>query len=108
MLEDLYKQILCELGEESGDYVWPLPMWDEYEEEIKGTIGDVCNIRNRQSTRDGGTILGGMFIYQFAKKFPKWVHLDIAPRMIAVYDEFLAAGSAGAPVRLLVKLLEKF
>lgn len=99
---------LCQLGEESGDYLWPLPMWDEYEEEIKGNIGDVCNIRNRQSTRDGGTILGGMFIYQFGKKFPQWAHIDMAPKMTAVYDEFLAPGSAGAPVRLLVKLLEKF
>lgn len=99
---------LCSLAEESGDYIWPLPLWDEYEAEIKGNNGDICNIRNRQNTREGGTILGGMFIYQFAKKFPLWAHIDIAPRMIAVDDEFLAYGAAGTPVRLLIKLLEKF
>lgn len=101
-------ELLRLLGEESGDYVWPLPMWDEYEEEIKGTIGDVCNIRNRPNTRDGGTILGAMFIYQFAKKFPLWAHIDMGPRDVAVYDEFLAPGAAGVPVRLLIRLLEKF
>jgi leucyl aminopeptidase len=25
-----------ELGEESGDYVWPMPLWEEYEEMTKG------------------------------------------------------------------------
>lgn len=100
--------LFCLLGEESGDYVWPLPFWDEYEEEIKGQIGDVCNIRNRSNTRYGGTILGGMFIYQFAKSFPKWVHIDIGSKMTAIYDEHLAAGSCGTPIRLLVKLLEKY
>jgi len=97
---------LRELGEKSGDYVWPLPMWEEYEAEIKGTMGDICNIRNQGNTREGGTILGAMFIYQFAKKFPAWAHIDIAPRMTPVFDEFLAKGAAGAPVRLLVKLIE--
>lgn len=106
--DEKFSDVLRELGEESGDYVWPLPLWDEYEEEVKGNIGDVCNIRNRANTREGGTILGGMFIYQFAKKFPLWAHIDIAPRMVSVYDEFLAQGAAGTPVRLLIKLLEKF
>jgi leucyl aminopeptidase len=35
---------LRELGEMSGDYVWPLPLWEEYDEEVKGTFGDVANI----------------------------------------------------------------
>jgi len=73
--------LLRKLGEESGDYVWPLPMWEEYEEEIKGMVGDVCNTRNRPNTRDGGTILGAMFIYQFAKKFPKR-YFEMFPRSI--------------------------
>jgi len=102
-LTDLFQKY----GEESGDYVWPLPFWDEYENEIKGVTADVCNIRNRASSRDGGAILGAMFIYQFGKKFPKWIHIDIAPRMTEVFDEYLSAGAAGTPVRLLIKLLEK-
>lgn len=102
-LTDLFRQY----GEESGDYVWPLPLWDEYENEIKGLTADVCNIRNRASSRDGGAILGAMFIYQFAKKFPNWIHIDMAPRMTEVFDEYLSVGAAGTPVRLLIKLLEK-
>lgn len=94
-----------ELGEVSGDYVWPLPLWEEYDEEIKGTFGDVSNTGK---TRYGGAITAAAFLKQFVDHAYPWVHLDMAPRMTALPDEFLAKGAAGAPVRLLVKVLEKF
>ena len=96
---------LRHLGEESGDYVWPLPLWEEYDSEIKGTFGDVANVG---TTRYGGAITAAMFLKRFVDKAYPWAHLDIAPRMTTLADEFLAKGSAGAPVRLLVKLLEKY
>ena len=99
-LEKLFR----ELGEASGDYVWPLPLWDEYEDEIKGTFGDWANVGK---TKYGGAIQGAVFLHQWAKDYP-WVHLDIAPRMTAIEGEQLAKGAVGAPVRLLIKLLEKF
>ncbi|MFZ2187929.1 MAG: leucyl aminopeptidase [Candidatus Moraniibacteriota bacterium] len=92
------------LGEASGDYVWPLPLWDEYDAEIKGTFGDVANVGK---TRWGGAITAAAFLKQFVEGAYPWVHLDIAPRMTTLDDEFLAKGSAGAPVRLLVKLLQE-
>lgn len=95
---------LREAGEESGDYVWPLPLWEEYEEEIKGTFGDVANVGK---TRYGGSITAAVFLHQFAKDLScPWAHIDIAPRMTSIEGDYLAKGAAGAPVRLLVKLLE--
>ena len=96
---------LRKLGEESGDYVWPLPMWEEYEEGVKGTFGDVAN---SGKSRYGGAIDGAMFLQQFAQNLPSWVHIDIAPRMTTIEGEFLSKGSAGAPIRLLTKLIEKY
>src|SRR6185369_4767152 len=92
-------------GEESGDHVWPLPLWDEYDDEIKGTFGDVANLGR---TRYGGAITAAAFLKQFVEDAYPWVHLDIAPRMTTLPDEFLSKGSAGAPIRLLVKLLEQY
>ncbi len=103
------EKMFRELGEESGDRVWPLPLWDEYEREIRGTFGDWANIGK---TRYGGAITGAMFLYQFVKNadgkaaYP-WVHIDMAPRMTSIEGDYLAKGSSGEPVRLLVKLLEK-
>jgi leucyl aminopeptidase len=104
--DELVKKLM-ELGEQSGDYVWPLPLWNEYEVEVKGINGDVANIKSEGNSRYGGTINGAMFLYQFAKKLPKWIHIDMAPKMTAVFDEFLAKGSCGSPIRLLVKIIEE-
>jgi leucyl aminopeptidase len=93
-----------EWGERTGDFVWPLPLWEEYESEIKGTFGDWANVGK---TRWGGAITAAVFLAQFAEGYP-WVHLDIAPRMTALPDEYLSKGAAGAPVRLLIRMLEEF
>ncbi|MGB9609124.1 MAG: M17 family metallopeptidase, partial [Minisyncoccia bacterium] len=95
-------------GEESGDFVWPLPLWEEYESEIKGTFGDVANTGK---TRYGGAINGAMFLYQFIKNEKNevpWVHLDIAPKMTSIEGDFLAKGSAGPAVALLIWFIYKF
>jgi len=103
--DEKFLKLFQELGEESGDYVWPLPLWDEYESDgIKGTFADIANAHK---TRYGGAILGAMFLYQFANALP-WVHIDMAPRMTSTEGDNLAKGAAGEPVRLLIKLLERF
>ncbi len=91
---------LREVGERSGDYVWPLPMWEEYEEEIKGIFGDLQNVGK---TKFGDAISAAMFLYQFAKKY-SWAHLDIAPTMKVVEGQYLAKGASGVGVRFLVEL----
>src|SRR3989338_9233264 len=65
--ENLAGALLHE-GESSGDYLWRLPLWDEYEASVKGTFGDVANVPgNGPGSRYGGAINGGMFLWQFAK-----------------------------------------
>lgn len=90
-------------GEKAGDYVWPLPLWEEYEEEIKGTFGDFANVGK---TRYGGAITGAVFLWQFIKDIP-WVHLDIAPRMTSIESDSLAKGAAGASINLLTHFVRK-
>lgn len=97
---------LRSLGEESGDYVWPLPLWDEYQQYIKSVRADISNIATNFS-RFGGTIEGAVFLSHFAPKCP-WAHIDMAPRMEAIGSDKLAKGSTGEPVRLLVKFAEQY
>jgi leucyl aminopeptidase len=101
--DEKLEKMFRELGEESGEYVWPLPLWEEYEDDIRGTFGDWANLGK---TRYGGSITAATFLAQFTGKYP-WVHLDIAPRMTSIEGEYLAKGAAGAPIRLLIKLLEE-
>ena len=100
-------------GEATGDYAWPLPLWEEYESEIKGTFADVANLGK---TSYGGAITAAVFLWQFIKndldeksgrthKPQPWIHIDIAPRMTSIEGEWLAKGSSGAPIALLAHLL---
>ncbi len=91
-------------GEESGDYVWPLPLWEEYEADIKGTFGDWANVGKGKLA---GAIAGAVFLKQFIGEH-SWLHIDMAPRMTAAEGEHLAKGATGAPVRLLLKILERY
>jgi leucyl aminopeptidase len=61
-------------GERVYDRVWPLPLWDEYDEDIKSDVADVKNI-----AKDGqaGTIIAGKFLQKFIPGI-NWAHIDIA------------------------------
>lgn len=92
-----------DIGEASGDYVWPLPLWEEYEPMVKATFGDVTNAGK---SRWGEAIEGAMFLSKFVKNVP-WVHLDIAPTMSSVEGQSLAPGATGVGVRWLVELARR-
>lgn len=93
-----------EIGEKSGDYLWLLPCWKEYEQEVKGTFGD---IRNIGKTKYGGAIVGAVFLKNFIESFP-WIHLDIAPTMVSIENQGLSKGATGTGVRFLIKLSQNF
>ncbi|MBI2055821.1 MAG: leucyl aminopeptidase family protein [Candidatus Sungbacteria bacterium] len=96
---------LIEVGLQSGDYVWPLPLWDEYLTEIKGTFGDLANVGSRD--RYGGAIHGAKFLEQFAGD-ARFAHIDIAPRMTTIEGEYLAKGASGVGVRFIVELAKSY
>jgi len=107
--DDTLAEKISHDAEASGDYVWRLPLWDEYEDRVKGTFADLKNVPGGSTSRYGGAIDGGMFLWQFAKELEcPWAHLDIAPRMTAAEGDELAKGAAGEPVRLLVHFIEQW
>jgi len=107
--EDALAEKLLIAAEESGDYAWRLPLWDEYEERVKGDFADLKNVPGGATSRYGGAIDGGMFLWQFAKELKcPWAHIDMASRMTSAPGDELAKGAAGAPVRLLVRFIEQW
>ena len=96
---------LVKLGEETGDLMWPLPLWDEYKQSLKSYRADISNIATNFA-RTAGCIEGAAFLSHFAPKKTPWAHIDIAPRMDSIPSDKLAKGATGEPVRLLVKFVE--
>jgi len=107
--DDKLATTLLELSETSGDYLWRLPMWDEYEESIRSVFADVANSQSGGAGRYASATNGGMFLWQFAKELNcPWAHLDIAPRMTTTKGDELSKGAAGEPVRLLYAFIESW
>lgn len=101
--DERLRTTLVELGEETGNFVWPLPLWDEYQEHLKSARADIANI-SPAFLKYGGAIEGGTFLSYFAGAFP-WAHIDIAPRMETIASDTLAKGASGEPVPLLVRFV---
>lgn len=99
------QELLINIGKTSGDYVWPLPLWDEYLDEIKGTFGDLANVGKKD--RHGGAIHGAKFLEQFTGG-ARWAHVDIAPRMTTIEGEYLAKGASGVGVRFIATLAKEY
>ena len=98
--EELQSKVLA-AGKRSGEGLWPLPMDEEYNDQLKSAFADLPNI----GTRHGGSITASKFLENFVDSKP-WVHLDIAGT--AWLDEAkpcLAKGPTGLPLRTLVQLV---
>ncbi len=88
---------LLKAGETAADPCWQLPLFDEYQEQLKSNFADMANIGGRA----GGTITAAAFLSRFARKY-KWAHLDIAG---TAWKSGKEKGSTGRPVPLLVHFL---
>ncbi len=75
-------------GEKTFERVWPLPLFEEYETQIKSDVADVKNVGGRWA----GAITAGLFLKRFIGNHP-WVHLDIAGT--AMLEESIAVCAEG-------------
>ncbi|MEW5943881.1 MAG: leucyl aminopeptidase [Pseudomonadota bacterium] len=88
---------LLHAGEYTHDRAWQLPLWDEYQEQLKSNFADMANIGGRP----GGTITAACFLSRFTKKY-EWAHLDIAG---TAWKSGKEKGATGRPVPLLTHFL---
>ena len=97
--EDLVAEVQT-AGEATGERAWPLPLFEEYTEQIEGDTADIKN----SGGRGGGALTAGAFLKEFAD-FP-WAHLDIAGTAYGNKgNAYTTKGATGVPARLLVEFL---
>jgi leucyl aminopeptidase len=97
--EDLIAEVQT-AGESTGERAWPLPLFDEYTDQIKGDTADIKNSGGRY----GGALTAGAFLKEFTD-YP-WVHLDIAgTAYVKKGNAYTPKGATGIPARLLVEFL---
>ncbi|MCV6604810.1 MAG: leucyl aminopeptidase [Porticoccaceae bacterium] len=97
---DKLSEQLVAAGNESTDRGWPMPLWDEYDQQLKSNFADIPNIG---AGRDAGSITAACFLARFAKKY-NWAHLDIAGTF---WNSGANKGATGRPVPMLTEYLIK-
>jgi len=93
--DELAEQLLT-AGTESHDRAWRMPLWEEYQGQLKSNFADLANIGGP----GGGSITAACFLSQFAQDY-QWAHLDIAG---SAWNS-APKGATGRPVALLTRYL---
>ncbi len=90
-------------GERAGEPGWPMPLWDEYKEQIKSDVADLRNTGGRAA----GSITAALFLKEFVDGFP-WVHLDVAGTAYSQTDlGWIPKGPTGTPVGTFVEFVRQ-
>ena len=84
----------------AGERAWPMPLYEEYGEQLRSELADMKNIGGRE----GGACTAAAFLKAFTGGLP-WAHVDIAgTAWIEKPREDAAAGATGVMVRTLTEL----
>ena len=70
---DGWVEVVRRTAQAAGDRVWPMPLYDEYADQLRSEIADMLNTGGRPA----GACTAAMFLKEFAGGLP-WAHLDIA------------------------------
>ncbi len=95
--QDDFAEQLFSAGEQIGDRAWHMPLWDEYQPQLKSNFADIANIGGPE----GGSITAACFLSRFTENM-RWAHLDIAG---TAWHSGANKGATGRPVGLLSQYL---
>jgi leucyl aminopeptidase len=93
--DDKLADEIREAADDAWDRVWPMPLWEDYQEQLRSNFADMANIGGRP----GGSITAASFLARFTHEM-RWAHLDIAG---TAWKSGREKGSTGRPVPLLVR-----
>ena len=94
--EETLAEQLLDAGTETHDRAWRMPLWDDYQTQLKSNFADLANVGGPS----GGSVTAACFLANFTRKY-RWAHLDIAG---SAWDS-TPKGATGRPVPLLTRYL---
>ncbi len=104
--DDEFRATVAAAAARAGERVWPLPLPDDYRQQLDSKVADIANIGN---SRFGGTLTAGLFLREFVGEGIPWAHLDIAgPAYLSSADGEQGPGATGFGVRTLLALVEEW
>jgi leucyl aminopeptidase len=103
--DDAVRNGIVESGRRAGEAFWPMPLPEELREGLDSDVADLANVTQ---DRQGGMLVGGLFLREFVPAGVRWAHLDIAG---PAYNEddpygYTPKGGTGAAVRTLAQIAQ--
>jgi leucyl aminopeptidase len=96
------KSRMIEAGEKTGERVWNMPLWEEYQEFLKSDLADMKNTGGKW----GAAIIAASLLKNFVADVP-WIHVDIAGVDFKdKEDSYWSKGATGFGARLLLQFLK--
>lgn len=94
---------LTKAGKSNREWLWQLPLWPQYHEQLRSEVADIRNL----GTAGGGTITAACFLQRFVGDSRRWAHIDIASVATTPLqaESDLPATAKGFGVRLLYDFL---
>ena len=100
--DDLSAQLSAS-SEKVGEPIWRFPLWEAYDDKMKGKISDLKNITG---DRYAGSITAAVFLRHFVGEGIAWAHFDVAAVSIVKTEKHLTPlGATGFGVRLVLDYL---
>jgi leucyl aminopeptidase len=103
--DDIVKALL-EASEKAGEYLWRLPLGEEYTEAIKSDVADIKNTGSVNAQPScGGASTGAAFL-QYFTDYP-WAHIDLSCSYYAGAGKpHIRGGANGFGVQTLIEYLK--
>jgi leucyl aminopeptidase len=101
--DDEVRDGIVDAARRAGEAAWPMPLPEELRKGLDSTVADIANVT---AERNGGMLVGGLFLREFVPDGVRWAHLDIAGPAFHEGEPYgyTPKGGTGAAVRSLVQI----
>ncbi len=101
---ELYKKLI-DISSQCGERIWPFPLDDDYEDDLKSDIADI--LQCRQPT-EADHIYATSFLKKFVNPTVAWVHLDLGSAYKAGGLNHVGTDYTGSGVISAVEIIKRF
>jgi leucyl aminopeptidase len=101
--DDAVRDGVVDAARRVGEPAWPMPLPEELRKGLDSPVADIANVT---PDRNGGMLVGGLFLREFVPDGVRWAHLDIAGPAFHEGEPYgyTPKGGTGAAVRCLVQV----
>jgi leucyl aminopeptidase len=103
--DDDLREGVVDAADRAGEAAWPMPLPAELRDGLDSTVADIANVTG---DRNGGMLVGGLFLREFVPPGVRWAHVDIAGPAFHEGEPYgyTPKGGTGAAVRTLVQVAQ--